>query len=189
MNVTLTTPPNATNSTDSYLDCDPPTFLTSLKTFGGSLEAAYQHDPQAVESALFVRANNNLEPARIYVDSKFEGTYDVHTTLADAVVDKSNVVDPTGANRQRVYIDDHVTATHAYGWVGWGDRPNPMTKESQRQGHIEVVSSLSSAVLQLTDAPDASRVADKVSKAVQAQRKRSRRGRRRRHQDHTPSEL
>lgn len=145
--------------------------MTSLKTFGGSLMGSFHHDPSAVESALFVRANNNLEPAHIYVDSKFEGTYDVHTSLADAIVDKTVVSDPTGANRQRVYVDDHVAAARTYGWVGWGARPGLMSKESQRQGHIEIVSSLSAAVLQLTDAPDASRVADKVSKAALSRRR------------------
>lgn len=162
LNVTLYGPSN--NS-----DYCPPTFVSHLRTFGGALEASYRHDPYTQPASLFVHAVNSLEPAQIFVDSKFEGTYDVHATLADAVLDRdTDLVDPTGAGRQRTYVDDLVSANRAYGWAGWGARPTGETWNNG-QGHIEVVSSLSAAILQLTDAPNANLLANKVSKAVFSQ--------------------
>lgn len=83
----------------------------------------------------------------------------MHTTLADAVVNlDENLADPTGAGRKRLYQDDLVTSNRAYGWVGWDPRP---TSPFIRQGHIEVLSSLSPAVLQLTGVPDVNSLASK----------------------------
>lgn len=94
----------------------------------------------------------------------------MHTTLSDAVLDRTlNATDPSGAGRERLFIDEHVSTNRAFGWVGWGDRPTKQNRHS-RQGHIEVVSSLSTAVLQLTDVPDISRLtSSKISKAVISQ--------------------
>ena len=83
--------------------------------------------------------------------------------------DGSGTTDPTGANRQRTYVDEFVSTTRAVGWVGWGDQPDGNSKPGRRQGHIEVASSLGAAVLQLTESPDESRYASRISKAVFAQ--------------------
>lgn len=84
----------------------------------------------------------------------------MHTSLADAVVDRADVSDPTGAGRKRLFIDDLVTSNRAYGWVGWDQRPN---SRLVRQGHIDVESSLSPAILQLTDVPNMSVQASNIS--------------------------
>lgn len=141
--------------------------MSKLKTFSAPLQAAYRHDTSLQSSLLYIRATNSLQPAQVFVDGAFEGTYDVHTTLSDAFVDRTtDVVDPTGADRSRSYIDDYVSANRIYGWAGWGARPVSGYGPFSQQGHVEVVSSLSSAVLQLTDAPDPSYLANKSSKTV-----------------------
>ena len=85
----------------------------------------------------------------VFVDEVYEGTYDVHTSLGEAIVDRTtDGVDPLGLGRVRSFIDDRTSSSRRYGWVGWGERPDnsPFTE----QGHIEVASSLNNAVLQLT---------------------------------------
>lgn len=78
----------------------------------------------------------------------------MHTNLAEAVVERDvDITDPSGAGRRRSFIDDHVSADRANGWVGWGRRPRGFGKAPSRHGHVEVVSSLSPAILQLTEQP------------------------------------
>lgn len=129
-----------------------PQYMSMVKTFSGFLEAAYYHDISVPRSQLYVLALNSVEPAWVFVDDVFEGTYDVHTSLGEAVVDRTTTdVDPLGMGRTRTFIDDRTSSSRRYGWVGWGERPvGPVNN----QGHIEVASSLNSAVLQLTEVPD-----------------------------------
>ncbi|KAI5120345.1 hypothetical protein M0805_009420 [Coniferiporia weirii] len=163
LNVTLYSKTNGT------VGC-PPTFTNTLKTFSGILNAAYRHDTSLQTSSLFVCATTSLEPAQVFVDSAYVGTYDVHTTLAEASIDRTeDVIDPTGGHRQRTYIDDLVSPNRLYGWVGWGPRPVGDLDLYPGQGHIEVVSSIGAAVLQLTDAPDASHIASEAAAAVLTQ--------------------
>lgn len=128
--------------------------MSMVKTFSGILEAAYHHDVSVPRSQLYVLALNSVEPAWVFVDEVYEGTYDVHTSLGEAIVDRTtDGVDPLGLGRVRSFIDDRTSSSRRYGWVGWGERPDnsPFTE----QGHIEVASSLNNAVLQLTNQPDA----------------------------------
>lgn len=140
----------------SYALTNPaPSFFSDIRTFGGSLKANFFHDNSSRPSYLVLNAHNNLEPAQVFLDSKFQGTYNVHTTLSDAVVDRTdNVTDPLGLSRTRLFEDDVVSSNRMLGWIGWGSRP----QDAGSQGHFEVVSSLSPAILQLTEAPDSSRL-------------------------------
>ncbi|KAL5528537.1 hypothetical protein ACEPAF_7673 [Sanghuangporus sanghuang] len=129
-----------------------PIYMTSVMAFNGAINAAYYHDPSVVASTLYVRAINSVEPAHVFVDSVFQGTYDVHTTLADAIVERTvDLDDPAGQGRNRSFQDSYVSTSRAYGWVGWGLRPDD--ERALQQGQIEIVSSLSPAVLELTEAP------------------------------------
>ena len=142
---------------------DYPAFVTDLKTFSGALQATFSHHETSAPSALWVTAHSNLQPAQVYVDSKFEGTYDVRTSLAEAIVDRTEVEDPSGSNRRRIYVDDHVSRTRATGFAGWDAREAGSETQGQ-QGHIEVLSSLSPAVLQLTGAPNGNHTTKRAGK-------------------------
>ena len=63
-----------------------------------------------------------------------------------------NVTDPTGGNRNRTFQDSYVSPNRVYGWVGWGSRDD--NDRSFRKGNIELSSSLSPAILELTEYPD-----------------------------------
>jgi len=138
----------------SYTFTNPaPSFVSDIRTFGGSLKANFYHHNASRPSYLYLSARNNLEPAMVFLDSKFQGTYDVFTTLSDAVVDRTdNITDPLGLSRTRLFEDDVVSPSRISGWTGWGPRPKDVT--AANQGHVEVVSSLSPATLQFTEAPD-----------------------------------
>ncbi|EJD02828.1 uncharacterized protein FOMMEDRAFT_20075 [Fomitiporia mediterranea MF3/22] len=145
LSVTLYGPMNAS----AYCS---PTFMSNVRTFSGPIDAAYYHDSSLLSSVLYARTSSSFEPARVFVDRIFEGTYDVQTTLSDAIVNQSSdLVDPSGAGRNRQYQLDYTSPTRSYGWVGWGLRPSD--KRFWQQGHIEVESSLANAELQLTDIP------------------------------------
>lgn len=136
-----------------------PSFVSDIRTFGGSLNANFFHHNTSRPSYLYLTAQNNLKPAQVFLDSKFQGTYDVRTTLSDACIDRpDNVTDPSGLSRTRLFDDDVVSSNRMLGWTGWNPRPKDVT--AANQGHVEVISSLSPAILQLTEVPDPSRLAD-----------------------------
>lgn len=86
------------------------------------------------------------------MDSKFQGTYDVRTSLSDAFVLGPGLDDLIEGDQQRQYVQDFVSPQRSIGWVGWDDRPSG--DGQQTQGQIEVVSSLSPAILLLGSSPD-----------------------------------
>jgi len=163
--VTLYTPASSAGEYNSSV------FNAKLKTFSGTLESNFFHDESAQPSALFVNAENTQGLSQVFVDPKFQGTYDVQSNLAPAIVDKSDEDPSTEKDLQRQYTDDLVTPNMALGWVGWGSRDHSTVQ--QTQGHIKVVSSLSPAVLQLTAQPDPSRIQSilsRIAKTVGAKR-------------------
>lgn len=113
----------------------------------------------------------------VTLDEGYEGTFDVKTKLAEAIVQESGssndnsksggLKDGEDIERERKYIYDHVSSTRTFGWVGRGKRPRPHVGSSSSssshswgvgagerwgggamdQGHVEIVSSLSEAVL------------------------------------------
>jgi len=128
------------------------TFMTSMKTFSAPIKVSVKHDDSTPPSEFHLRAQNNLAETAVILDPKYEGTFDLHTKLAQAVLkEQSNkvlVADPTGNGGLRKYQLDHKTSTRMYGWVGWGQRPGPATGKIH-QGHVEVVSSHSPVSLRL----------------------------------------
>jgi len=114
-----------------------------------------------------------MAPTTVTLDDGYEGTFDVKTKLAEAVVQEGGsglLSGPTSDDdkeRERKYVYDHVSSSRTFGWVGWGSRPRSRTGTSSGssihswgagggkvwgggamdQGHVEIVSSLSEAVL------------------------------------------
>ena len=146
-----------------------PTFYNTIKTFGGALEAIFAHGTSTNGSALNIKAQNNFQRARVFIDSKFEGTYDVHTNLADATIQRNtDIADPLNIGRKRIFVNDHVSSDRVLGWVGWNRRPRGHIK-GPGQGHVEVVSSLSAAVLELTESPSLEIPSNHPANAVSVQ--------------------
>lgn len=129
------------------------TFLTSMNTFNGSLTANVAHDNSTLPSEFRLRAQNSLGQSYITLDPKYEGTFDLRTKLAATVVklhDVGPLVDPLGQNRNRYYQYDYMSNTRIFGWVGWGERPDPTQRN--HQGNVEILSSHSLVSLQLNGA-------------------------------------
>jgi hypothetical protein len=130
------------------------TFLTSMKTFNAQLKASVTHDESTPPSEFHLHATNYLAETYITLDPKYVGTFDLQTKLATASVkegDENAVVDPSGGGGKRGYQFDLLSSTRIFGWVGWGSRPGPTTKQTH-QGYVEIVSSHSSVSLQLEGA-------------------------------------
>jgi hypothetical protein len=74
-----------------------------------------------------------MAPTIVTLDEGYEGTFDVKTKLAEAVVQEgsssndgshsSRLKDDEDKERERKYIYDHVSSSRTFGWVGWGSRP------------------------------------------------------------------
>jgi len=127
----------------------PPQFFTTMKTFNAPLTVDIVHHPSTLPAPLQLRAQNNVAECKVILDSKFEGTFDLQTKLSSADLDDDVVaVDPSGMSRQRSYFYDHASSNRKFGWVGWGDRPKKW--DPSRQGHVEIISSLSPVLLQLS---------------------------------------
>lgn len=132
----------------------PTAFLTTLRTFNAQIVASVTHDTSSPPSEFHLRATNYLAETWITLDPKYEGTFDLQTKLATAslkVDNGTNVVNHPLENGKRGYAFDHSSSSRIFGWVGWGSRPGPTTQQNY-QGHVEVVSSHGSVVLQLDGA-------------------------------------
>jgi hypothetical protein len=125
-----------------------------MKTFNAQLKASVTHDESTPPSEFHLHATNYLAETYITLDPKYVGTFDLQTKLATASVkegDENAVVDPSGGGGKRGYQFDLLSSTRIFGWVGWGSRPGPTTKQTH-QGYVEIVSSHSSVSLQLEGA-------------------------------------
>ncbi|KAI0706820.1 hypothetical protein C8T65DRAFT_223245 [Cerioporus squamosus] len=92
-NVTLYVPP-AANSTDDDSDSDMdeadyprgPQFFTHAETFNAPLNMDIAHEEGSGDTNFRLRAINNLGNARVSLDSRYAGTFDVNTMFAQADV-------------------------------------------------------------------------------------------------------
>jgi len=129
-------------------------FFTSMKTFNGQIKASITHDNSTPSAELQLRTTNYLAETHVTLDSKYEGTFNLQTKLAKASVKEGDgnktVTDPSGEQRKRRYQFDHLSSTQIFGWIGSGSRPGPTTQPNQ--GHVEIVSSHSSVMLELDGA-------------------------------------
>lgn len=131
-----------------------PTFMASMRTFNAELNASITHDESTSPSEFHLRAMNYLAKTYITLDPKYEGTFELQTKLAKASVKeggKNPAADPLGDGRKRGYQFDHLSPSQIFGWVGWGSRPGPTTRQNH-QGHVEIGSSHSAVILQLDGA-------------------------------------
>jgi hypothetical protein len=109
-----------------------------------------------------------MAPTVVTLDEGYEGTFDVKTKLAEAVVQEDPASRPTNdedKGRVRKFIYDHVSSSRTFGWVGWGSRPRShvgtgggvhswgvvggkgWAAGATDQGHVEIVGSLSGVML------------------------------------------
>jgi len=125
-----------------------------MKTFNGQIKASITHDNSTPSAELQLRTTNYLAETHVTLDSKYEGTFNLQTKLAKASVKEGDgnktVTDPSGEQRKRRYQFDHLSSTQIFGWIGSGSRPGPTTQPNQ--GHVEIVSSHSSVMLELDGA-------------------------------------
>ncbi len=93
-NVTLYVPPpaNSTDDDDSPSDVDEvyyprgPQFFTYAETFNAPLNMDIAHEEGSADTNFRLRAINNLGNARVSLDSRYAGTFDVNTMFAQADV-------------------------------------------------------------------------------------------------------
>ncbi|RDX55130.1 hypothetical protein OH76DRAFT_1397498 [Lentinus brumalis] len=93
-NVTLYVPPpaNSTDGVDSDSDADEvyyprgPQFLTYAETFNAPLNMDIAHEEGSADTNFRLHAINNLGNARVSLDSRYAGTFDVNTMFAQADV-------------------------------------------------------------------------------------------------------
>jgi hypothetical protein len=102
-------------------------------------------------------AQNNLGPANVALDDRYQGTFEARTKFASARVyeqygsaGRVEADTPGTMVEQRTkYVYDHLSTSRISGWRGQGKRPR--RRGDLGQGHVEVVSSLSPVMLQLGD--------------------------------------
>jgi len=143
--ITLSAPPA---SGMSLLNAPPPpVFVAHTATFNGSLSLDISHDILTPSVPLHLVTQNNQAVTNITLDSKFVGSFDVQTKLAEVAVNQaSDLVDPLGQGRMRTLLFDATSDERSLGWVGWGNRPK---KYDPTQGYVQIISALSPALLQL----------------------------------------
>ncbi|TRM69429.1 hypothetical protein BD626DRAFT_624788 [Schizophyllum amplum] len=142
INANVTLYAEVSNSNDP-----PPAYMLDVKTFNDTLLLDIAYDPVTPNARLDLHAQNNLAESTVYLDPKFEGTFDVQTKLSSAEVWEGDTTSAESRHgqEQRTFIYDTRSATRRKGWVGWGSRP--ADKWRPDQGHIDVVSSYSPVYL------------------------------------------
>jgi hypothetical protein len=128
----------------------------TTKTFNGQLNVAVSHARSLPPSIYGLRVYNNMGATQVAVDSKYEGTFDVGTKFASAVVNNgtnpNNLINPYGTNQPRQYEYDFLSTWRMIGWTGWSTRKITTEDHDETlQGYIVVKSSLSPVSLQLSE--------------------------------------
>ncbi|KAF7290838.1 hypothetical protein MIND_01325000 [Mycena indigotica] len=99
-------------------------------------------------TTIVLNASTSNGPADLYLDSTFEGEYDIQTSLGTAKIDRNpNTRDPSGGTREHV-ITRTRTGKRASGLVYWGkDGEGPA--EDARLGEVTLKTSNAPVVLHL----------------------------------------
>lgn len=84
-----------------------------------------------------------LAPAKVYIDSKFQGEYNLGTFLSKTHLNDKASVDPLSHDRIRLSIPQTNTPESTTGWIGWGSRPG----HGRGQGSVDVNSSRDTVTL------------------------------------------
>ena len=96
---------------------------------------------------LQLTVQNNLAATKVFLDSKYEGLFNVQTKLDKVTVKQSNATDPVGNGRRRTVRFDQNSSDRVRGWVGWGKRP--VNSNAVSQGQVKITASLCHALLHL----------------------------------------
>lgn len=95
------------------------------------------HLKDSQPSVLYLDVMNNVAPVFVGLDKLFQGTFNAHTTWAQAIV--------SGAMAGRTLDYDVISDSSMTGWIGNGTRPSDPLKTGQ--GHVTVASSLTNVSL------------------------------------------
>ncbi|KAH7929862.1 hypothetical protein BV22DRAFT_1029053 [Leucogyrophana mollusca] len=123
-----------------------PNFIANTRTFNGGLSVNIVHDPSSPPTTIKVRATNDLAPAKVTLDEKYEGVFQVNTLLGSAAVVRGSVpsIDPWNEDLDRQFDVDYSTDSRVLGWIGWGERP---MDGFEQPGQVVVETSLGDAHL------------------------------------------
>ena len=124
------------------LESDPGTITDSdfhigVQSFNFPINMTVSHLKDSQPSVLYLDVVNNVAPAYVALDRLFQGTFDAHTTWAQAVVE--------GAMAGRTLDYDVISEARMTGWIGNGTRPEDPLNTGQ--GHVTVASSLTNVSL------------------------------------------
>ncbi|KAG1734679.1 uncharacterized protein EDB91DRAFT_1146264 [Suillus paluster] len=124
-----------------------PNFIANLRTFSGQATASFVHDPTSPPTAIKLRLENDLGPATVTFDEKYQGVFQVNTKLGTVAVTQgaTSSSDPWAVALVRNYALEYVSSTRAYGWIGWGPRSGSFLTE--QQGEIVLETSIADCTL------------------------------------------
>jgi hypothetical protein len=94
------------------------TFGVHTHTTNGPIKVVFDDSP--VDSVLNFDAQSTNSPVHAVLHPAYEGTFSMHTTNADAVLDDSrNVEDPSGHGRKRRLSIDSASNYDMHGGLEW----------------------------------------------------------------------
>lgn len=123
-----------------------PNFATKARTFNAPMALAIAHAGRA--SRFFLSAQNSQAPVDVALDALYAGTFDLQAKSDAVHVRTGPVAGAPGAERLAV-VYDHETHSRMLGWVGRGERP--AMDDRKKEGHVEVMSSLSPVTLHVDE--------------------------------------
>lgn len=130
----------------------PYTFVANVKTFNGPLRFEATSSNSTPFTPVQLTVANTDGNTDVYLDKKYEGTFNVQSKLGNVQVQKPyypSSMDPLGQGRMRTYQTEQPAANQITGWVGWGKQPTYGQSMFQIQGQVMITTSLSPITLQL----------------------------------------
>jgi hypothetical protein len=93
------------------------TFSVHTHSTNGPIKVIFGDSP--VNAVLNFDAQSTNSPVHAVLHPAYEGTFSMHTTNADAVLDDSHKVDPSGHGRRRRLFIDSASNRDMHGELEW----------------------------------------------------------------------
>ena len=118
------------------------TFNVTTRTSNGPLLVTFPDSP--VNSTLNLDAHSSTSLVTIALHAAYEGSFDLHTSLAQASIrERVGVEDPTGEGRKRHVDIKRIVRGSASGNIYWGEG------ERKNEGSVTASTSISPVIIEL----------------------------------------
>ncbi|KAF5381736.1 hypothetical protein D9615_005391 [Tricholomella constricta] len=111
----------------------------TIHTSNGKLNVNMPRQPFGGNASFYLDASTSNAPATVVLHPDYEGTYDLKTSVADALIEETDMKDPSGMGRERT-VERTSEGHRTRGSIFWSYNGEP-SEEGKKRGSVRVRSS------------------------------------------------